>query len=312
MNLLFVLAGVVLLYLGGESLVRGATSAGRRFGLSPMIIGLTIVSMGTSSPELAATLAASIEGAPAVAFGNVVGSNISNLALVLGITALIWPLDVAARFIRSDAPLMILTSAMLYLLVWNGRIGRGEGGILLLVLILFLISLIRRRRTESTHIQAEFQEAYGRSGLPTWVSITAILLGIALLVFGAKILIHGAVGLATAMGISERVIGLTLVALGTSLPELASSIVAALHREGDVVIGNLIGSNLFNVLMILGLTSVISPLAVETGAVWLDLNVMMFVSVVAWYFLKTHSRLGRHEGAILVSIYMAYIAYLFL
>ncbi len=310
MNFLLVAAGVCLLYLGGEGLVRGATSAGRRLGLSPMVIGLTIVSMGTSSPELAATLAGVLQGAPAVAFGNVVGSNISNLALVLGITALIWPLDVAARFIRRDAPFMIAISALIYVVVWNGVIGRLEGIALLIVLALFLRSLFRRP-SEASDIEAEFQEALDRPTLSPWLSTTAIVLGIGLLVLGAKILISGAVGLATALGISERVIGLTLVAFGTSLPELASSIVAAIHREGDVVIGNLIGSNIFNILLILGLTSVVRPIPVDTQSVWLDLHVMMGISILAWLLLRSHSHLGRLEGLILIAVYAAYIGFLF-
>ena len=311
MSLVLVLAGVALLYIGGEALVRGATSVGRRLGLSPMVIGLTIVSMGTSSPELAATLAGVLQGAPAVAFGNVVGSNISNLALVLGVTALIWPLQVAARFIKRDAPLMILTSGLVYLLVRNGVIGRIEGLCLLAVMAMYLRSLFRRD-SEASEIEAEFQEAFERPTLPPWVGFTAIVLGVALLVFGARILIQGAVALATTLGISERVIGLTLVALGTSLPELASSIVAAIHKEGDVVIGNLIGSNLFNVLLILGLTATVTPIPVDTQSVWLDLHVMMGISILSWFLLRSHSRVGRSEGMILILIYVAYVGYLLL
>ncbi len=275
-----------------------------------MVIGLTIVSMGTSSPELAATLAGVLQGAPAVAFGNVVGSNISNLGLVLGVTALIWPLDVAARFIRRDAPFMIAISALIYLVVWNGVIGRFEGIALLVILALFLGSLFHRP-SEALEIEAEFKEAFGQSTLSPWVSITAIVVGIGLLVIGAKILISGAVGLATTLGISERVIGLTLVALGTSLPELASSIVAAIHREGDVVIGNLIGSNIFNILLILGLTAVVSPIPVDAQSVWLDLHVMMGISILAWFFLRSQSHLGRLEGVLLVVAYATYIGFLF-
>jgi cation:H+ antiporter len=310
MNLLLVLAGVCLLYLGGEGLVRGATSAGRRLGLSPMVIGLTIVSMGTSSPELAATLAGVLQGAPAVAFGNVVGSNISNLGLVLGVTALIWPLDVAARFIRRDGPFMIAVSALIYLVVWNSVIGRSEGIALLVILTLFLGSLLRRP-SEALEIETEFKEAFGQPTLSPWVSITAIVVGIGLLVIGAKILIIGAVGLATTLGISERVIGLTLVALGTSLPELASSVVAAIHREGDVVIGNLIGSNIFNILLILGMTAVVSPIPVDAQSIWIDLHVMMGISILAWFFLRSQSHLGRLEGALLIVAYAAYIGFLF-
>jgi cation:H+ antiporter len=309
-DLLLVLAGVCLLYLGGEGLVRGATSAGRRMGLDPMVVGLTIVSMGTSGPELAATLTGVLQGKPAIALGNVVGSNISNLGFVLGVVALIWPLNVAARFIRREAPIMIATSGLVYILVYNGVISRFEG-ILLLVLLIWYVRSLLRRESETPQIEAEFQEAYDRSTLSPWLSATAIAVGIALLIFGARILIEGAVGLASTLGVSNRVVGLTMVALGTSLPELASCIVAARHHESDVVLGNLIGSNLFNILFILGLTAVVRPIAVDTQAVWMDLHVMMGISILAWFFLRTRSHVGRFEGVVLILVYATYIGFLF-
>lgn len=309
MDSCWLLLGVGLLYLGGEGLVRGASALGRRLGMSPMVIGLTIVSVGTSSPELAATIAGVLEGAPAVSFGNVVGSNIANLALVLGLTAIVWPLDVAACFIRREMPFMLLTSAWMFLLVVNGRIGRLEGVLLVGVLALYLRSLLGRQ--EDAEVEAEFAAAYGRGPTSGWVSGLAVLAGIGLLVAGAHFLILGAVGLARSLGVSERVIGLTMVALGTSLPEMASSAVAAIRREGDIVLGNLIGSNIFNILFILGTTSLVRSIAVETQEVWGDLLAMMIVSLMAWFFLRTGRRLARVEGLLLVAAYVTYLAYLF-
>jgi len=310
MNLVWLVLGVSLLYLGGEGLVRGAAAFGRRHGLSPIVIGLTIVSVGTSSPELAASLAGVFKGAPAVSLGNIVGSNIANLGLVLGLTAFIWPLTVAARFIRREVPFMLLTSALMFLLVRDGVVSRLEGVILLVILIVYLSRLLGRK--EKSSVESEFEEAYGDGSTSGWWSLIAILVGVGLLVVGANALIKGAVGLARTMGISERVIGLTMVAFGTSLPELASSVVAAIRREGDIVLGNLIGSNIFNILFILGVTATIRPLLVVAEAFWGDLIAMMAVSLVAWVFLRTARRLARLEGALLVTFYCAYLVYLFL
>ena len=310
MNLLFILLGVVFLYAGGEGLVRGASALGKRLGLSPVVIGLTIVSLGTSSPELAATLAGVFKGLPAVSFGNVVGSNIANLALVLGITAAIWPLSVSAKFLKRDVPFMLFTSALLFPMVWDRSISRLDGALMLLIMALYLRFLLTRTE-ESTEVTAEFEQSLGTRGTPPGRSLVMIVVGIAALVLGANFLIQGAVGIARAMGVSEQVIGLTMVAFGTSLPELASSVVAALRREGDIVLGNLIGSNIFNVLFILGVTSVIRPVAIVSQEVWLDLGVMMGVSFLVWIFLATRSRLTRWEGGLLVLIYVSYLTYLF-
>lgn len=309
MNLIWLLLGVGLLYIGGEGLVRGAAAFGRRHGLSPMVIGLTIVSVGTSSPELAASLAGVFKGAPAVSLGNIVGSNIANLGLVLGLTAFIWPLTVAARFIRREVPFMLLTSALMFLLVRDEVVGRLEGALLLAILIVYLRSLLSS--SEQSSIESEFAEAYGSGSTSAGWSLTAILVGIGLLVLGANALILGAVGVARMMGVSERVIGLTIVAFGTSLPELASSVVAAIRREGDIVLGNLIGSNIFNILFILGATAAIRPVPVMGESFWVDLIAMMVVSLIAWALLHTGRRLARAEGALLMTFYCAYVIYLF-
>ena len=309
MSFLLLVWGVLFLYAGGEALVRGAATIGRHFGISSIVIGLTVVSIGTSSPELAATLAGVFQDAPAVSFGNVVGSNIANLGLVLGLTALIWPLDIAARFIRREVPFMLLVSAATFVLVIDGSIGRVEGAALLVALALYLHSLLRSK--EEPEVEAEFDREYGEERHSILWSVVAVALGIALLVVGAQVLIRGAIGLARAMGVTERVIGLTMVAFGTSLPELASCVVAAMRREGDLVLGNLIGSNIFNILFILGTTSVILPISVETAAVWPDLIVMMAISVLTWLLLRSGRRLARKEGLLLMATYFAYLFYLF-
>lgn len=309
MSFVFLAVGVALLYAGGEGLVRGATAIGRRFGVSSIVIGLTIVSVGTSSPELAATLAGVFQGAPAVSFGNVVGSNIANLGLVLGLTALIWPLDIAARFIRREMPIMLIVSSSVFIVVIDGVIGRFEAALFLLALAWYLRSLILTH--EGPDVEAEFERAYSGGHSSIWWSITGVVLGIGLLIFGADLLIKGAVGFARSVGVSERVIGLTIVAFGTSLPELASCVVAAVRKEGDLVLGNLIGSNIFNVLFILGTTAAIRPIPVQTNEVWPDLVAMMIISLLAWVLLRTGRRLGRREGLLLMATYAGYMVLLF-
>lgn len=311
LDLLLVALGVGLLYGGGESLVSGSTALARTLGMSPLVVGLTVVAFGTSAPELAATLAASLQGSPEVAFGNVVGSNIFNVGLILGIAAVIYPLAARARFLRREMPFMVGTSALVLFLVRDGRVGRGEGLVLLLLLAGYLWIMLRKDE-ESARVAAEFAEAYGEITTPLWASVLRVVVGIAVLVVGAKVLVSGAIGVARGLGVPERVIGLTLVAFGTSLPELASSIVAAARREGDIVLGNIVGSNIFNVLAILGTASVTLPIHVQVGlGAWTDLAVMLGFSLVLWPFLHTGRRLERWEGIVLLVGFAAYLGWLF-
>lgn len=311
LDLLLVALGVALLYGGGEALVSGSSALARRLGMSPLVVGLTVVAFGTSAPELAATLAAALQGAPEVAFGNVVGSNVFNVGMILGVAALIYPLSARARFLRREMPFMIGTGALLLVLVADGRVGRLEGSVLLALLAGYLWTLLRKDG-ESDRVAEEFGREYGEVAAPLWASTTRVVVGILVLVVGAKVLVAGAVGIARDLGITERVIGLTLVAFGTSLPELASSVVAAARREGDIVLGNVVGSNVFNVLAILGTTSVVVPIEVGVGpGLWTDLAVMLGFSVALWPFLYSRRRLDRWEGALLLAAFAAYMGWLF-
>lgn len=310
MDFAWIAGGVLLLYLGGEALVRHASGLARAVGLSPLVIGLTVVAFGTSAPELAASLTAALRGTPELAFANVVGSNIANLGLILAVAALILPISATARFLRREMPFLIGTSALLVAMAANGTVSRLEGLLLVALLVGYLGFLLLERR-ESPSVEAEFAAEYG-SGPPHRArNLAGIALGIALLTLGADALVTGAVGVARALGLSERVIGLTLVALGTSLPELASTVVAASRREGDIVLGNLVGSNIFNILGILGITALVRPLSIDAVAVRFDLAAMLIVSLLVWPFLTTRKRLERWEGAVLLAVYGAYLVFLF-
>jgi cation:H+ antiporter len=309
MDLLWIVTGVVLLYLGGESLLTGSIQLARRFGLSPLVTGLTVVAFGTSAPELAASGTAALQGSPEIAFGNVVGSNIANLGLILGLTALIRPLSTHSRFLRREVPVMLGATLLATALLGDGRLGRLEGGLLLALIVVYVVYLLRGG-VEPQEVQQEFAAEYGGASphLPSALLRTA--LGLALLLAGAHALVEGATGVARSFGVPERVIGLTVVAVGTSLPELASSLVAALKREGDVVLGNLVGSNIFNLLSILGCTALLRPLAVEIGAAVADLLVMLALSFLAWLLLSTGRELRRAEGGMLLVFYTSYLVWL--
>lgn len=307
---LWVILGVALLYFGGELLVRHAVALARRIGMSPLVVGLTVVAFGTSAPELAATLAAALGGNPQVAYGNVVGSNIANLSLVLGLAALVHPLRTKARFIRREMPFLLIVSLVLYFVIADGWIGRVEGVLLFAGLLAYLTYLLREKE-EVPDVEAEFAAEYARTGPAAWISLLGIAAGVALLTVGASALVEGAATLARAWGVSDRVVGLTVVALGTSLPELASALVAARKGESELVLGNLVGSNIFNVFAILGITAMVRPIQPDGPGIVVDLSVMLGLVLLAWPFLYTGLRLGRREGAVLLLVYLVYVRYLF-
>lgn len=312
-NALLIISGIGLLYFGGDFLVRNASRLAQAWGISPLVIGLTVVAFGTSAPELAASLTAALQGSAEIALGNVVGSNSANIALILGLSALIYPLSTSANFLRREMPIMIGTAALLLILMLDGGLGRLEGILFLALLGGFLWILFRADEEED--VEAQFVEEYAapEDAAPAmWRSVGGAVLGLALLVGGAQLLVMGATSIARSLGIPELIIGLTLVAVGTSLPELATSIIAAVKRESDIAIGNVVGSNIFNILGILGVTALVRPIEVPYNVVALDLWVMIAISALLLPLLFTGFKLGRREGAVFLLVYVAYVVVLYL
>ncbi|RDI96346.1 sodium:calcium antiporter [Meiothermus sp. QL-1] len=311
LNLLLIGFGIVLLYFGGEALVNNAVVLARSWGVSTMVVGLTVVAFGTSSPELAASLAAALSGSPAIAIGNVVGSNILNILFILGLAALIQPIRAQALFIKREVPIMIGATLLLFpLLYFDQQISRWEGLLMASLLGLYIWFLYQSGSKESPEVQGEFDQEYGQRPKANWKTYAGVLLGLALLGAGARVLTMGAVALAQALGVGELVIGLTIVALGTSLPEVAASITAALRREPDIALGNIVGSNIFNILGILGLTALVTPVGQPWASVARDMWVMLGASLLLWPFLATGLRLGRREGGVFLGLYGLYVGLL--
>ncbi len=303
--------GVVLLYFGAEFLVKGAASVAQRLGLTPLVIGLTVVAFGTSAPELVVSVGATLNDQGPVAAGNVIGSNIGNIGLILGLAALIRPLNVQAQIIRFDVPLLLVASIVFVLFLANGQMARWEGGLLLSGLVVYTIYSLYAARKEGPAVQEEFAEATPPPSGSIGKDVLLIVAGLVLLVLGARALVDGAVDIAAAFGISEAVIALTVVAIGTSLPELATSVVAALKGEGDIAVGNVVGSNLFNVLGIIGTAALVKPLT-ETGMQVVDLAVLLGMTVLLLPLMRTGFKVTRVEGLLLLAIYSAYVLYLVL
>lgn len=312
--LLFVAAGIALLGGGGELLVRGAVSLARLLRVSTVIIGLTIVAMGTSAPEMAASLTAALQGRGDVAMGNVVGSNILNIALIVGVSAVIAPIAVHLSAVRFEWPVMLAFSAGTAAMAWTGMIGRLEGLLLLTGLLAFTGYLIwkaqRSPGTDAEIITPEVDALTVRSTRhQAAIDVALVLGGLTLLVAGAQLLVRGAVTVAQVAGLSERVIGLTIVALGTSLPELATSLIAARRGAAEIALANVIGSNIFNLGAILGVVAIVHPQAVSPDSVG-DLWWMMAYAVALFPIMRSHMRVSRWEGALLLSSYGVYLALL--
>lgn len=302
-------AGLLLLYLGGEALVRGASSLALRMRISPLVIGLTVVAFGTSAPELAVSLEASLGGVGDIALGNVIGSNIANIALILGVTALVRATRVEARILRIDAPLMVLASLLLVVMLADGGLARFEGGLLLAGLAAWIGFTALAARKESQGVRQEFSQGVPHSLSRVAIAVLFVFGGIGALVVGGRLLIDAAVAIAAAAGVSQAVIGLTIVAVGTSLPEFAASVVAAVRGHGDIAVGNVVGSNLFNVLGILGIATLVTPLG--RGAIdWMTLGVFVGVALLIVPLLYTQRQLSRVEGAGLLLVYAGYVAWL--
>jgi cation:H+ antiporter len=308
-------AGMALLLGGGEALVRGAVAIARRLGVSPLLIGLTLVGYGTSTPELVASLEAALAGVPDVALGNVVGSNIANVLLILGLAVLISPVRVEPRSFRRDA-LALAGSALAALgLAATGEIGRSAGVILIGLVVLYTVATYRAERARpdarGAILEGEGELKDGARPLAPGVAAALALGGIVATVLGAGLLIDGAVTFARGIGVSELVIGLTLVAVGTSLPELATSLVAAWRGQTELAYGNVVGSNIYNILGILGITALASPLPVPAGLLAFDLPAMLAATAALILFALTGWRIGRREGAALLAGYLFYLGVLF-
>lgn len=311
--------GVLLLLAGAEALVRGASALALRMGITPLVVGLTVVAIGTSSPELVVSIRAALEGQGGVAIGSVVGSNIANLALIVGFSAAISPMQVDRNVVRRDMPVMLFAMVLLIVFLLDGEIGRIEGSILFSGALAYTVESIRASRKQTKAERKAEAEARLESGenvvqmaatereqTPVWRNLLFVIGGIALLVYGADLLLVGAVELATQLGVSEAVIGLTLVALGTSLPELATTVVAALRGHGEIALGNAIGSNIFNVFGVLGPTALAVPL-LGTGISADVLAIMVLVGVLTLIFLITGGQTRRWEGGVLLATYIAYL-----
>jgi cation:H+ antiporter len=312
-HLFWLFVGLVLLTVGGESLVRGALAAARRIGVSPLLAGLVIVGFGTSAPELVVSLQAALSGQPEIAVGNVIGSNIANILLILGISAVIMPLVTHIQCLRRDGLTMLAATLLVMGLASFGGLGRIEGVIMLLCLAGYLVWAYRTEREDSPEAELHKAEAEEIELVPMSIPMTLLATfgGLAMLVFGANRFLLGAVGLGEALGVPEAIIGLTVVAVGTSLPELAVSIIAAIRKHADVAVGNIIGSNIFNLLCILGISSTITPLPLEGRLLNIDQFVMLGVTVTLLLFLFFGLRLSRFKGAALLAAYVVYIAAMF-
>lgn len=321
-----IVAGLVLLVLGGEFLVRGASALAGRFGISSLVIGLTVVSAATSAPEFAVSVGAVLRDEPGLAVGNAVGSNIINVLLILGLSALVVPLAVKRRLIRFDLPLMVVLSVLLLLVSLDGRISAVDGLILFFgVVVHTIMSVVISRRDAKTAVNARegtgepaTVDPAGEEGAALSASVSRslffVLLGVALLVAGATLLVEGAVNIATTLGVSSLVVGLTVVAVGTSLPELATSIIAVRRGERDLAVGNVVGSNIINIGVVLGLTALISleGIPVSGAAVAFDIPVMLAAAVALLPIAFTGFAVARWEGGLFVVLYAAYTGYLVL
>lgn len=322
LNLLLCGIGFVLLYYGAEWLVKGSSSLARSMGITPIVIGLTVVAFGTSAPELVVSLVSSIKGKSMIAVGNVVGSNICNIALVLGMAALFQPLTCDRSVVKRDIPIMLGISLYLMLLSFDSNLGRIEGATLFcgVILYTFFNYFAATKATPQGSVATMPVSDLGMEDVEHITSrarqIVYVLIGIVGVVAGAQIVVESAVKIMTVLGVSEKFIGLTIVAFGTSLPELATSVVAALRKEMDISIGNLVGSNVFNIMSVLGAASLVRPIPIpggffESGLV-IDYMVMMFTSFLPWLMMRKTATITPSHGLILLSCYGGYMAYLVL
>jgi cation:H+ antiporter len=306
---LYLAGGLILLFVGAEGLIRGSSNLAIKMGITPLVVGLTVVAFGTSTPELVVSLKAALIGNSSISLGNVVGSNIANIALILGVAALIRPLDVHAKVIMREIPIMIGISVLLLLLLIDGELGFFDGLVFVFGIVIYtVVNVMMARKEKNSEVDTEFKEGL-KSKLGIRISIILMIGGLGLLIVGANLFVQSAVAIAKMFNISDAIIGLTIVAVGTSLPELITSIVAAYKKESDIAIGNVVGSNIFNILGILGITALIIPIS-SVGISYIDLVVMVFTAIILFPLCRSAFSISRFEGAILLIGYFGYVYYL--
>ncbi|WP_315546605.1 calcium/sodium antiporter [Prevotella koreensis] len=304
MNIIYIVFGILMVLWGAGKLTDGATSIAAKMKIPPMIIGLTVVAMGTSMPEFFVSFVSALKGTSDLAVGNVVGSNIFNTMLIVGTTALVTPMVIAKSTVKKDIPFAVLASAMLLPMAIDGSISRIDAAVLFAVFIAFMLYTVRSAKKEKdSGNEDEVKE------MPVWRAVAFLVLGLACLIVGSNLFVDGATTVASLLGVSEAVIGLTVVAGGTSLPELATSVVAARKGQCAIAMGNVIGSNVFNILMILGITGMIHPMSI-IGITRLDLTVMQLSIILLWIFSFTKYTVARWEGGLLVALFLAYMTWL--
>lgn len=309
--LLQLIGGFALLTYGAARLVDGSSALALKAGLTPLVVGITVVAFGTSAPELVVSIRATLAGNSEIAIGNVIGSNIANIALILGVTAVIKPMLIHASLLRVDIPLMMAITLLASIFIVDDLIGRVEGVVLVAGLLTYIVYNIRRTRSLPKDLVEQLVEepdagAVSMSLIKIW---GLILLGLLLLIAGGELLVSAAVSIARELGISEAVIGITIVSVGTSLPELATSAVAAIKKEADIAVGNIIGSNVFNLLSILGITALIHPLDSSSFSL-IDLTVMLGLTILIWPLMRRGFEINRLEGGLLLAVYTGYITWL--
>lgn len=313
LQILIFLTGLVILYFGAEWLVKGAASVALRYGIRPLVVGLTVVALGTSMPEFVVNFFAALDNEDSLALGNIVGSNICNIALILGMSALVVPIRVTPGTLRKEYPIMMFVMVVFYVVALDGLISKFDGLLLVGGLVAFLLFLVfdARRHTRSLN-SAETTAEVDESDVeaPGWKKALLVIGGILFLAVGARMMVHAAVTIAGAFGIHPVVVGLTIVAIGTSLPELAASLVSAAKREGDMSVGNVLGSNLLNVLFVVGLVALIRPLRVDAEAITLHFPVMLAFGLLLLPLAWTQYRITRLEGCVLLAGFAGYLTYL--
>jgi cation:H+ antiporter len=306
LNLVFIVVGIALVLWGADRLTDGAVALADRMGISQVVIGLTVVAMGTSMPEFTISLLSAIKGTSGLAVGNVIGSNIFNSLLIVGTSAVVAPMLILKSTVRKDIPFALVASVMLYLLSQDGQISRWDAAILFVFFMIFMTITIKESKSADSK-----KEDIQIKSIKVWKAVAFLLIGLTGLILGSNIFVNGATKLATTLGVSDAVIGLTIVAGGTSLPELATSVVASRKGNSGIAIGNVLGSNVFNILMILGITGLITPMSIH-GITQVDLTMLVVSMILLWLFSFTKYRIERWEGAILSILFIGYIVYLIL